>query len=274
MMRQECGSTKNINGKTFNLMADMPTPTGAKQRDTSFNRQRDAGGDGKRERASSLQHQRRMNEDIMFGDSKNENSSTISGRPKNVINYGERLYQKGLKRKEELHRQIREVKNYQDQVASNQFTFKPEINETSKILGQRKEKTEEALIKYGQQVREKVEQLRCEIIFKEQAECKFKPEISKKSEKILSERYDHGVPYQEVGKPPLMDKFSTLYEDAKRRKERHEKIYQNCVEAECTFQPDLNPTKCYNSRVAGSNERDSSFQGNREGNSFSRDKIH
>jgi hypothetical protein len=42
------------------------------------------------------------------------NTSTISGgqssRPPQIINYGERLYQKGLKRKEELERHIREAK--------------------------------------------------------------------------------------------------------------------------------------------------------------------
>lgn len=45
------------------------------------------------------------------------------------------------------------------------------------------------------------------------------------------------------------DKFSSLYEDAKRRKERQDKIYSACVESECTFQPDIQATKYYNNRV-------------------------
>lgn len=46
-----------------------------------------------------------------------DNISTISGgtqnsqRPPLVLNYGERLYQKGIKRKEELNRHIREAKS-------------------------------------------------------------------------------------------------------------------------------------------------------------------
>lgn len=32
--------------------------------------------------------------------------------PKSILNYGERLYQKGIKRKEELDRHIREAKNH------------------------------------------------------------------------------------------------------------------------------------------------------------------
>jgi hypothetical protein len=50
-------------------------------------------------------------------------------------------------------------------------------------------RNENALLKYGQQVREKIEQKRTEIIYREQSECKFRPNITKKSEKILSERY-------------------------------------------------------------------------------------
>jgi hypothetical protein len=37
-----------------------------------------------------------------------------------------------------------------------------------------------------------------------------------------------------------IDKFNTLYEDARRRQERQDKIYSACMEAECTFQPDTN----------------------------------
>lgn len=40
-----------------------------------------------------------------------ESNDISQRRPSQVVNYGERLYQKGLKRKEELQRHIREAKH-------------------------------------------------------------------------------------------------------------------------------------------------------------------
>jgi hypothetical protein len=47
-------------------------------------------------------------------------------------------------------------------------------------------RTEEALIKFGQHAREKIEQKRSEMLFKEIAECRFRPQIAKYTERILS----------------------------------------------------------------------------------------
>lgn len=47
----------------------------------------------------------------------------------------------------------------------------------------------------------------------------------------------------------MPDKFETLYDDAKRRKERQDKIYSACLESECTFVPDTQATKYYNQRM-------------------------
>jgi acyl-CoA synthetase (AMP-forming)/AMP-acid ligase II len=47
-------------------------------------------------------------------------------------------------------------------------------------------RTEEALIKFGQHMREKIEQKRSEMLFKEIAECRFRPQIAKYTERILS----------------------------------------------------------------------------------------
>ena len=46
---------------------------------------------------------------------------------------------------------------------------------------------------------------------------------------MITEKYV-GTDYR-----PGVDKFGNLYEDAKRRKERHDKIYSACMEAECTI---------------------------------------
>jgi len=148
-----------------------------------------------------------------------------------ILNYGERLYQKGIKRKEDLERHIREAKTMKDEREKQRFTFQPQINQASKHIM----RSETQLLKYGEQVREKIEQKRTEILLQEQIACKFRPNINQNSTKMLSAR---GYERQ--------NKFSTLYEDAKLRKERQDKIYSACVESECTFQPDTQATRYHN----------------------------
>ena len=48
--------------------------------------------------------------------------------PKPLLNYGERLYQKGIKQKEELVRQGREAKAKEEQKQVDNYSFKPRIN--------------------------------------------------------------------------------------------------------------------------------------------------
>ena len=98
------------------------------------------------------------------------------------------------------------------------------------------------MIAFQKQTRDKIEVKRSEKLFEEQRECFFHPQISKKSEKIINEKVMGG---DASGRSPFIDnqnlmkngidKFSMLYEDAKRRKERQDKIYSNCMESECTF---------------------------------------
>jgi hypothetical protein len=45
------------------------------------------------------------------------------------------------------------------------------------------------------------------------------------------------------------DKFTTLYKDALRRRERQDKIYSACIEPECTFIPDTTGSKYYYHRL-------------------------
>lgn len=45
-----------------------------------------------------------------------------------------------------------------------------------------------------------------------------------------------------------VDKFTDLYEDAKRRQERKENLYSNCLEQECTFEPDIRATRIHGRR--------------------------
>jgi len=88
-------------------------------------------------------------------------------------------------------------------------------------------------MQYGKAVREKIEQKRFEKAYMQQSECRFKPVITRKSERILSDRGFANQDYQ-------VSKFKTLYEDARMRHERQEKVYASCLDDECTFKPDTN----------------------------------
>jgi len=75
-------------------------------------------------------------------------SSVMSVKP--ILNYGERLYQKGIKKKEELQRHIQEQKAVHEKQAEEEFSFKPQINDLSRVY-QRPggERAEDFLLNYG-----------------------------------------------------------------------------------------------------------------------------
>lgn len=77
---------------------------------------------------------------------------------------------------------------------------------------------------YARQKEERMEQLRQEQYQNELQECKFHPQISRKTQMMMTRE-------QELQR----DKFSNLYDDARRRKDRQDQIYSACVDAECTF---------------------------------------
>ena len=101
----------------------------------------------------------------------NANDSSSILRAPMLVNYGERLYHKGLKMKEEQSRLLNEVRAQQEQVTRN-CSFHPQINEISRIIAHNPNreqgvKAEDALIRFGQLAREKLEVKRSELLFKE-----------------------------------------------------------------------------------------------------------
>ncbi|CDW91726.1 UNKNOWN [Stylonychia lemnae] len=237
-----------------------------------------------------LQKLKQINNDLSHRNIQNARGSIITTKqssertfaplPKPILNYGERLYQKGIKRKEEIERHIREAKNHQEQEEQEQFTYQPQINNISRSLP----RNEDNLLKYGQQTRERIEQKRTELLLQEQSECLFRPMITKKSAKLLSERYNNNGESLTRNGHGSKDKFSNLYEDARRRKERQDKIYSACVESECTFQPDTQVTKYYYQRMESkdpnktgmsnfdrANSRDNSMRKNKNNTTLNND---
>jgi hypothetical protein len=71
--------------------------------------------------------------------------------PRDVLNYGERLYQKGIKRKEEFERHVRAARSEQERAALDDLSFQPKINDISREIprASRGEKTEDILISYA-----------------------------------------------------------------------------------------------------------------------------
>ena len=118
----------------------------------------------------------------------------------------------------------------------------------------RTQRTEDILINYGKRKREKLElqqRMKCQ---SELEELDFRPKILKPSEEKArknrfsdqnSLRSDQSVSTTSQHK----NKFDSLYEDAKRRKERQLNIYSACINAECTFKPEISKRRFSNSET-------------------------
>lgn len=88
--------------------------------------------------------------------------------------------------------------------------------------------------------------MRSEQYYKEQSECHFRPHlIAKKTNRLANERrlYDHAGAEDH-------SRFSELYEDAKKRKERQAKLAEAILDNHCTFKPDTSRTKHKNEQLA------------------------
>jgi len=71
-------------------------------------------------------------------------------------------------------------------------------------------------------------------------DCNFRPQIDRNSKQMVN--------MSRAFRSHSVDKFTDLYEDAKRRQERKENLYSNCLEQECTFEPDISVTRIHGRR--------------------------
>jgi hypothetical protein len=135
------------------------------------------------------------------------------------INYGEFLYQRGMRRNKEKEIMYQRARSEQDRSEVEGITFQPHINKRSKSMRRvNNEKPEEFLLRYGQAVKEKIDSQRIEKYRNETEGLDFKPKISKMSERIMTQK-DAYLNSQMMGSQ-VYAKFDRLYEDAKRRQER------------------------------------------------------
>jgi len=178
-------------------------------------------------------------------------SSSTNG----VLNYGHRLYQKGLKKKEEHERAIKEAKKLKKINEDKAYTFKPEIDHNSKIMTKdlSKDKAENRLIMFGQILQEKKEQQRTVMAIEDKLKCTFHPELNKmylfrdksRSEKLASE-LNNNISVEWGGKQENImaeSKFEFLFEDAKRRQKYQQRVQEINPDKECTFQPNIYTSK-------------------------------
>ena len=77
----------------------------------------------------------------------------VHGEQSGSLNYGERLYQKGMRRKEEMAKHIEILQQQKEQ--QDQYPFRPEICDRSRALAeaQGRQNPEYELLKFGDQVR-------------------------------------------------------------------------------------------------------------------------
>ena len=114
---------------------------------------------GSRLRSSSVQGD---NSDKMYV-RRNYNSTgkqafSETGSNAGSVNYGELLYQRGMRRKEEKRKIVQMAKSEQDDQELDGYTFKPKINRVSRDMKRvNNEKAEDFLIKYGKAVRDKID---------------------------------------------------------------------------------------------------------------------
>lgn len=104
----------------------------------------------------------------------------------------------------------------------------------------------------------------------------FKPSVCKTSDIIVRQKESYRFDSADSRKNKYA-KFDNLYADACRRQERQNFIYNNCIEAECTFQPDTEKTKYVNYKLASmkSNGTSDVFErlSHRMNNSYDRSKL-
>lgn len=112
-----------------------------------------------------------------------------SARDKTPVNYGEKLYLKGIKRMEEKEKYNHKEKMLKELEEVENLTFKPQINPISQFFGRHDgKKLEDHLIEKGKKSQDLLEKKRSEVLFERQHSYSFKPKINKNSERMIIER--------------------------------------------------------------------------------------
>lgn len=167
------------------------------------------------------------------GKSRRKNHSVNSVSKSMSSNYGSRLYQNGMKKLEEVDRRYREAQFQKEINETKDLTFHPTINPISnhyRTVGS--ELPEDKLLKKGMKSKDKIEQMRAEVMYSTQQLCSFKPKINDNSRVMAMQKQTY-YDYDDVGdeaKPHSRgrvepDQYIQLYDEAMKRVDRHQNIY-------------------------------------------------
>ena len=160
---------------------------------------------------------------------KNENSksvSSISASNKSVktgYNYGDYLYAKGLKDKEqaEKFKEIKKQEMFEKEI--HNYTFSPLINTNSSVISPRVyDKPENILLKRGQEKQEKLKKLQEATEKETSSQCYFVPKINKNSK----------------SRSGVSNIHIELYNQAEKKKEKRNGDIENEFK-QWTFKPDV-----------------------------------
>ena len=169
--------------------------------------------------------------------SKNKIRPLSSSHSSTLLNFGERLYLKGIKLKEKSKEKIDKLKDELQNEEKLNCTFQPKINNnllysTSNINNKKLSNNNDNIINYKEYIDNKIEYLKGK--YKDNKEYSFIPEINKKSklmDNILNSQTD-------------TDRFEKLYSNYKKQKLNLENLTNRIYDKKKMFQPKVNKYNC------------------------------
>ena len=143
------------------------------------------------------------------------------------FNYGEYLYARGLKKKEEQKKTAESIQQARNDSELPELTFKPSINKLSNLASPKSsDKPEEVLLKKAKEYQEKLDKLKEEKEEKEMKECKFTPKINNISKNRENSKNIH----------------DELFVQAEKKREKLlKKVEEETLQY--SFKPSINQTK-------------------------------
>ena len=154
-----------------------------------------------------------------------------------ILNFGERLYHKGLKLQEKKEEKIRKIKEEKDEYERKNYSYKPKVNKMSyKAMSKRfNNKTayndEDNIIFYRDYLNNKLDELKQKYP-KEEQNYSFTPKINKKSISMQKKRRNQTPRYEQ------------LYQNYKTKKFNLENLDKKIYDKDSMFKPQINNYQC------------------------------
>lgn len=159
-------------------------------------------------------------------------SFASSHKTSRQFNYGEWMFAKHAKMQATRKRNLEAAKKKIVDQESKELTFKPRINRISSLIASRSGKrTENILIKKGEEKRTRIHSLKKEVLTKEKSECPFNPIVNSRSIELDSKRNNR------------QPRHKRLFSEALKRKDKLSESLKSLHRAECSFQPEISPQK-------------------------------